>query len=77
MSPAPKYRERTCNTKTEKQGVGDGVGFGTVEGWIYAVTEHVEGTGVAVVADGYGAEGLRFRWAEILRFAKDDNRAVM
>jgi hypothetical protein len=61
MSPAPKYRERTCNTKTEIKGVGDGVGFGTVEGSIYAVTEHVEGTGVAIVADGYGAEGLRFR----------------
>jgi hypothetical protein len=72
MSPAPKYRTRTCNVEAERKGVGSGERRGAVETLFYAVRKRVEGTGMADEADegdGWICDGAN---AEILRFAQDD-----
>ena len=51
MSPAPKYRARTCNIEVEIKGVGVGERRAPVESSICAVMKRVEGTGVADEAD--------------------------
>ena len=54
MSPAPKYRARTCNVGTEMKGVGSEERLSTVETVFDAAAGRIESTGMADEADGAG-----------------------
>jgi hypothetical protein len=51
MSPAPKYRARTCNTEVETKGVVDGQRGGDTVPLFSKVAKRIEGTGMANEAD--------------------------
>jgi hypothetical protein len=51
MSPAPKYRARTCNTEVETKGVGDGQRGSDTIPLFLKVAKRIEGTGMANKAD--------------------------
>jgi hypothetical protein len=63
MSPAPKYRARTCNTEVETKGVGDGQSGSDAMPLFSKVEKRIEGTGMANEADVFvtGFSGRAWR----------------
>ena len=52
MSPAPKYRARTCNIEAETKGVGGGQNGGGAIPLFSLVAKRMESTGLANEANG-------------------------